>query len=366
MRSLFRFLLLTLVLAALLAGLALWRGLQNGRAAQNGTDTPPARSAGTLASMDEEFVSLVASALPSVVSIDALPADAVDPRMRALRLLMGGGQGDVPAQLGAGAVVSAEGHIVTNYHVIAGAAAVRVYLSDGRILQARVLGVDPPSDIAILKVEAEGLQPLPFGDSDRVRIGQSVFAIGNPLGLQETVTQGIISGKGRRALSEAANEFFQTDAAINRGNSGGPLIDLKGALIGITSMVSAGGEGIAFAIPSNTVQRVFESIRDYGRFIRPWFGAMVRPITPQVARQLGLADTRGALILGTYEDSPAAKAGLQPGDVITSYAGKPIVDHIDLRNRVVETPIGDTIDLTILRQGKSIPGRATVTGEPAR
>ncbi|GAB4180175.1 MAG: hypothetical protein Fur0032_21040 [Terrimicrobiaceae bacterium] len=360
MRSLFRFFLVAVLLAAFLAAMAYWRGWQS---RQSSTSAGPS---GTLAAMDEEFVNLVASALPSVVSIDALPADAVDPRMRALRLLMGGQQGEVPAQLGAGAVVSEEGHIVTNYHVIAGAAAVRVYLSDGRIFQAQVLGVDPPSDIAILKIEAEGLQPLPIGDSDRVRIGQGVFAIGNPLGLQETVTQGIISGKGRRALSEAANEFFQTDAAINRGNSGGPLIDLQGSLIGITSMVSAGGEGIAFAIPSNTVQRVFQSIRDHGRFIRPWFGAMVRPLSTQVARQLGLADTRGALILGTYEDSPAARAGLQPGDVITSYAGKPIVDHIDLRNRVVETPIGNTIDLTILRKGKTITSRATVTGEPDR
>jgi serine protease Do len=162
----------------------------------------------------------------------------------------------------------------------------------------------------------------------------------------------------------AANEFFQTDAAINQGNSGGPLFDVRGEVIGIANMVAAGGEGVAFAIPSNTVRRVFETIRDHGRFIRPWFGAFVQPLTPPLARQLGLPNDLGALLLGTFEGSPAEKAGLQPGDVIVEFNGKPIRDPIDLRNRVAECPLGHQAPFRAIRRGAEIRGEALLVGEP--
>ena len=318
----------------------------------------------SLEAIDREFTTLVAEVLPSVVSINAIPADTVNPRVQFLRRLFGLQPGVPPPLMGSGVVVTDEGHIVTNYHVIDGAGAVEVTLNDGRVLPAKFLGKDIPSDIAILQINAEGLHPIEWGNSDAVRVGQMVLAVGNPLGLQETVTQGIISGKGRRATSEAANEFFQTDAAINRGNSGGPLLNLQGELIGINNLIPMQAQGIAFSIPSNTVRRVFDSIREHGRFIRPWFGAMMNPLTPQLVRQLNLPDAVGALVLVTYAGSPAEKAGLEPWDVIIEYNGRPILDHIDLRNRVAESPIGEPVRLKVRRGGQLLDLKTVIAPDP--
>lgn len=363
MKSLFRFLIFVAILGVAVGALYLWKS------STTPTPPPPAppvvkTQLPTLEAIDREFTTLVAEVLPSVVSINSIPADTVNPRVQFLRRLFGVQPGATPPQMGSGVVVSHEGHIVTNYHVIDGAGAVEVTLSDGRVLPAKFLGADPPSDIAILKVDPEGLHPIAWGNSDVVRVGQMVLAVGNPLGLQETVTQGIISGKGRRATSEAANEFFQTDAAINRGNSGGPLLNLQGELIGINNMIPMQAQGIAFSIPSNTVRRVFDSIREHGRFIRPWFGAMMNPITLQLARQLDLPDNVGALVLVTYAGSPAEKAGLEPGDVILEYNGRPIVDHIDLRNRVAESQIGEQVKLKVRRKGQILNLQTVIAPEP--
>ncbi|MDD5351520.1 MAG: PDZ domain-containing protein, partial [Chthoniobacteraceae bacterium] len=207
--------------------------------------------------------------------------------------------------------------------------------------------------------------------SDAVQVGQMVLAIGNPLGLQETVTQGIISARGRRGGSEAANEFFQTDAPINLGNSGGPLVDMRGQIIGVTNSVAAPAlnsgiqsTGIGFAIPSNTVRRVFESIRDNGRFIRPWFGAVMQGMTPQLAQQLAMPDASGALVLLIYRGSPAERAGLQPYDVVTEFNGHAIRDQVDLRNRVAETNIGQKVSIRARRAGKDLELQAVITAEP--
>ena len=356
MRSLLRFLVFAGVLGLLLGGVVLWR--------QQSSPHPANPKLSALQAADQEFTELVASVLPSVVSLDALPAEAVDPRAHLLKLLLGMPPGEILPQLGSGVIVSREGHIVTNFHVIEKAGAVRVHLNDGRILAARYLGGDRRSDLAVLKVEATGLDPVRWGDSDAVQLGQKVFAVGNPLGLQETVTQGIISGKGRRDLGEAANEYFQTDAAINPGNSGGPLFDIRGEMIGLTNMVAAEGEGVAFAIPSNTVRRVFESVLNHGRFIRGWFGALVRPVTPQLAAQLGLPKPRGALILGTYENSPARAAGLQPGDVIVEFNGRPVFDHRDLRNQVAKCELGCRAPIKFYREGKVVEALAEIAPEP--
>jgi len=363
MKSLFRFLVFAVILGAIVGALYLWRSEQP--ASTSNTRPQINTRLPLLEAIDREFTSLVAEVLPSVVSINAIPADTANPREQLLRRLFGVQPGVTPPQMGSGVVVSDQGHIVTNYHVIDGSGAMEVTLSDGRVLPAKFLGADAPSDIAILKIEAEGLHPIGWGNSDQVQVGQMVFAIGNPLGLQETVTQGIISGKGRRASSEAANEFFQTDAAINRGNSGGPLVNLRGELIGINNMVTLQAQGIAFSIPSNTVRRVFDSIRDHGRFIRPWFGAMMQPLTPQLVQQLQLPSSVGALVLIPYSGSPADKAGLQSGDVIVEYNGRPIVDHIDLRNRVAESPLGQKVNLKVLRAGKFVDLQTVIAPEPA-
>ncbi len=320
-----------------------------------------------LEAVDREFTDLVSHVLPSVVSITAIPADTTNPRIQYLRRLFGFQPGATPPQLGSGVIVSPEGHIVTNFHVIQGAGSAEVTLNDGRVLPAKFLGADIPSDIAILQIAPENISSIAWGNSDEVKVGQMVFAVGNPLGLQETVTQGIISARGRRAASEAANEFFQTDAAINRGNSGGPLVNLRGELIGINNMVPAQTQtqGIAFSIPANTVRHVFESIRDHGRFIRPWFGVSTLPLSPMIVRQLNLPeDISGALVQVTQADSPAEKAGIEAGDVIVEYGGKPVRDAAELRNMVVGTAIGATVEIKVRRGDDVIPLKVTISPEP--
>jgi len=361
MRNILRFLGFVAVAAIAVGVLFLWKSASVGPA-------PPFASVPTvrLAELDREFTALVGRVLPSVVSINAIPAGAADdPRAALLRNLLGAAPGaPPPPQLGSGAIVSKDGYLVTNWHVIQEASSVQVHLNDGRSLPARLVGADRLSDVAVLKVDGEDLVPFEFADSDEVRIGQMVIAVGNPFGLQETVTKGIVSGKGRRMMSEAVNEFFQTDAPINPGNSGGPLVDLDGRIIALNNAVIQNTDGIGFAIPSNTVRRIFENIRDYGRVIRPWFGVSMHPISPALAARLGLPDTRGAFVQATLENSPAARAGIEPGDVILSYNRRAIVDWKDLRNRVAETEPGKDVEIGILRQGKKIELRAKIEKQP--
>ncbi len=362
MRNLLRFLAFIVVAFGAVVSLYLWRTsppvLPSAGAAEE-----PARS--TLAAIDLEFTSLVGKVLPSVVSINAIPAEMVAPDANVLRSLMGAGPGiRPPSQLGSGAIVSGDGFIVTNWHVIENAGAVEVHLNDGRSLPATFVGADRVADVAVLKIPATDLRPLAFGDSDEVRIGQMVIAVGNPFGLQETVTKGIVSGKGRKMMSEAANEFFQTDAPINPGNSGGPLVDLNGRIIALNNAIVQNTDGIGFAIPSNTIRRIFENIRQYGRVIRPWFGVVMLPITPGIAAQLGLTDLKGALVQATMENSPAARAGLMPGDVILSYNDRPIGDWKDLRNRVAETEPGHEVNVGLRRKDRDLNIRVRIEKQP--
>jgi len=363
MKSLLRFLLFVAVVAAAVIVLYSWK---RGQGTDEPSSAPKPVAVHTrlpaLTEIDKEFTSLVGRTLPSVVSIDAIAGNAAQLLPNMFR---GDGQ-QIQPNMGSGVIVSDSGHIVTNLHVILGASWAQVHLYDGRVLFARLVGSDPISDIAILKIEALDLQPMIFGDSDKVNVGQMVFAVGNPLGLEGTVTQGIISGKGRRAVSEAANEFFQTDAAINPGNSGGPLVNLRGEIIAIANSINPQGQGIGFAIPANTVKRVFESIRDYGRFIRPWFGgSYASSISPQLAEKLGLPDTSGALVLQVYNGSPAQIGGVQRGDVIIEYDGKPIRDIIDLRNRVVESQIGQKVRVKARRDGKVVDLNTVIAADPS-
>jgi Do/DeqQ family serine protease len=333
------------------------------RLAEERTTLRPGRS---LEAMDREFTELVDHVIPSVVSITTT---SLPDREALVRQFFGLGRGGVTQnnKMGSGMIVSPEGHIVTNWHVIAGASQVTIQLNDGRSLPARLAGADQRSDIAVLKVDAEGLTPIAFGDSENVRVGQMVFAVGNPFGLQETVTQGIISAKGRRTTSEEANEFFQTSTTINPGNSGGPLIDIHGRVIGINNFIisrSGGSEGIGFAIPSNVARRVYQDIVQRGRVIHPWFGVVMRPLNDSLARQLGLRDTKGALVAATMAGSPADKGGVLGGDVILSFNGHPIVDAKDLKKRVSETEIGSPVSMAVLRNGQPHDLSITMEEEP--
>lgn len=371
------FLLFVLLLALLVGGTAFWRltrppgnpypEISRGTGVPRSvTEKEPLPTGRSLEVMDHEFTDLVDHVIPSVVSINTVTAPD---REALVRQFFGLNRGPVRplSQVGSGMIVSPEGHIVTNWHVVNGASQVSVQLSDGRTLPARLTGVDPRSDIAVLKVDGEGLVPIAFGDSEKVRVGQMVFAVGNPFGLQETVTHGIISAKGRRTTSEAANEFFQTSTTINPGNSGGPLIDIHGRVIGINNFIlshSGGSEGIGFAIPSNVARKTYEEIIRKGRVSHPWLGVVMRPLNQRLAAQLGLVDSKGALVAATMAGSPANRAGLAGGDVIVSFNGQPIRDGNDLRIRVAGSEIGSSVTLGFLRSGKPLEAIVTMEEEP--
>jgi len=259
---------------------------------------------------------------------------------------------------GSGVIVdAASGYVVTNYHVIKDAQQVTVTLKDMRQFVAKLVGSDPGTDIALLKIEAKNLQALRLGDSDLLNVGDFVVAIGNPFGLGQTVTSGIVSALGRSGLDlEGYEDFIQTDASINPGNSGGALINLKGELVGINTAIigpSGANVGIGFAVPSAMVKAVLDQIERFGEVRRGRLGASSEDITHDLARSLGLPSTEGAIISTVESKSPAEQAGLKPGDVITAVNGRPVRRSIDLRNKIGMMPIGETVNLTILRDGKT-------------
>jgi Do/DeqQ family serine protease len=260
----------------------------------------------------------------------------------------------VQMALGSGVIVHADGTILTNHHVVDGAEQIKVELPNHRIFDAKVVGSDPPSDLAVLKIDAKDLPVLALGDSDKVRVGDIALAIGNPLGIGQTVTAGIISAKSRyTGLSDGSFEdFLQTDAPINQGNSGGALIDSTGELIGINSQIlstSGGNIGIGFAIPSNMAWNVMDQLIKTGKVHRGQLGIAIQPMTPELAKQFGLSETRGVLVNGVTENGPAAKAGIRRGDVIVAFNGKPVTDGNTLRNQIAGTAPGTQVKLTIVR-----------------
>ena len=274
----------------------------------------------------------------------------------------------IERSLGSGVIVDAQGHIVTNHHVIANAESINVQLADGRTADARIVGRDPDTDLAVLAIDLEPPVPVaPFGRSDRLKVGDVVLAIGNPIGLSQTVTHGIVSATGRQQLGLASFEdFIQTDAAINVGNSGGALVDTNGALVGINTAIiakSLGVEGIGFAIPVNMVRGVLDDIVAKGRVVRGWIGIVPQDITEQQAAQFGLAQG-GVLLTNLFVDSPALKAGLQPGDMLLEIDGTPLRSAQEAIARVAAHRPGTSVTLRVLRNGQPIVVRAQVTERP--
>lgn len=272
------------------------------------------------------------------------------------------------ASLGSGVIVDREGYILTNNHVIKDADEIKVRLSDKREFTGKVIGTDPKTDLAVIKINSDNLPVIKWGDSDKLRVGETVIAIGNPFGLSQTVTSGIVSATGRANVGIADYEdFIQTDAAINPGNSGGALVNVNGELVGINTAIfstSGGYQGIGFAIPSNMAKVVMENLIKRGKVIRGWLGVVIQPVTPELAKQFGLKEEKGVLVGDVVEEGPAEKAGIQRGDVIIEYDGRKVSEPSSLRNMVANTQPGKVVKIKILREGKEKNLQVTIAELP--
>jgi serine protease Do len=270
----------------------------------------------------------------------------------------------VPVGTGSGFIISPDGYIVTNHHVAAEADGLKVTLPDGRVFDATLVGSDPQTEVALLKIDASGLPTVALGNSDGVRVGEWVLAVGSPFGLDHTVTSGIVSAQGRSEVGivDYAN-FIQTDAAINPGNSGGPLINLHGEVIGMNTAIlssSGGSNGIGFAIPINMVKSVVDDLKDDGKVVRGFLGVHIQNITPELAKWFDVEGGQGALIAEVQEDSPAARAGLQKDDIVVSLDGHAVNDASALRSRVATTPPNQQLTIEIVRKGKHLEKQITL------
>ena len=257
--------------------------------------------------------------------------------------------------LGSGFIIDRDGYIVTNNHVVENADAIRVKLSDGKEFDAKVVGRDSKTDLALIKIDgASGLHPIAMGNSDELKVGNWVLAIGSPFGLEQTVTAGIVSAKGRIIGSGPYDNFIQTDASINPGNSGGPLINMRGEVIGINTAIMASGQGIGFAIPTNMAKEVLMQLKDKGKVTRAWLGVGIQDVTDPLAQSFGLKEKKGALVSQVFKNSPAEQAGIAQGDVILEFNGKEISDPQDLSPMVAAMPVGKTVTLKLFRNGNTI------------
>jgi serine protease Do len=269
--------------------------------------------------------------------------------------------------LGSGVIVEPNGLIITNNHVVSKADEIKVFLSDKREFKAKLIGTDAKTDIAVLKIEADGLHTIPWADSDRLEVGEFVLAVGNPFGLTHTVTLGIVSALGRAAGIAEYEDFIQTDAAINPGNSGGALVNTRGELVGINTAIfsqSGGNMGIGFAVPSNLAHAILGQLIKHGKVVRGWLGVSIQDLSPELASQFGLAEPKGVLINEVLADSPAKKAGLERGDVIVEYDGKPVENATQLRNAVAQTSVGKKAVVKFMRDKKARTAEVAIVEQP--
>jgi serine protease Do len=327
------------------------------------------------------FAPIVKKVAPSVVKVfvtmKASENPLSNPDMDFFRRFFGGegfnqlnpGQPRSPSEhgLGSGVIVSPDGYILTNNHVVNNASEIQVALNDGRQLTAKVVGTDPQTDVALIKINADNLPALTLADSDKVEIGDVVLAVGNPFGIGQTVTKGIVSAKDRTTSGDGDEDFIQTDAAINPGNSGGALVDTEGRLVGINSAIltrSGGNQGIGFAVPSNLCRWVMDSLVKNGRVERGLLGVMIQNLTPDLAKAFKLDRTTGALVGDVSPGGPADKAGLKSGDVITQFNGQPIQDASQLKLRVAESAPGSTAQVSVSRNGESKTFDVTLSSTP--
>src|SRR5208282_3495768 len=300
------------------------------------------------------FAPIVKKVAPSVVRVSVTMKTSDNPMSNSDN--PGQQHGPMEHGLGSGVIVSPDGYILTNNHVVNNAGEIQVVLNDGRQFTAKVIGTDPQTDVALIKINADNLPSLTLADSDKVEIGDVVLAIGNPFGIGQTVTKGIVSAKDRTTSGDMDEDFIQTDAAINPGNSGGGLVDTEGRLVGINSAIlthSGGNQGIGFAVPSNLCRWVMDSLVKNGRVERGLLGVMIQNLTPDLAKAFKLDRTTGALVGDVSLDSPADKAGLKSGDVITQFNGQPIQDASQLKLRVAESTPGSIAQLSVSRNGES-------------
>jgi len=297
------------------------------------------------------FAEVVARVNAAVVHVDVIEDAADNPHEG----IMDAPALDVPRRgEGSGFVVDPDGYILTNHHLVPGPGRIRVRFADRRELPARRVGSDPNTDLALIKVEAKGLPSLRMGDSDHLRVGDWVCAIGNPLEFDHTVTVGVVSSKGRKIWNQSFDSYIQTDAAINPGNSGGPLVNLEGEAVGISAAVSSEAQGIGFAVPINVARAVLGQLRDHGHVQRGYLGIQLNELDPDLARMIGLREARGALVVDVVEDEPAAKAGLRRWDVITAVSGEAIADGDALVRMISGLRPGTEVRLGVVRDGRPV------------
>ena len=261
--------------------------------------------------------------------------------------------------LGSGFIIDRKGYIVTNYHVIDGADEIQVKMYNDKEYAAKVVGKDPKTDLALIKIDADGLVPLKLGKSDDLKVGSWVVAIGSPFGLEQTVTAGIVSAKGRILESGPYDDFIQTDASINPGNSGGPLLNLDGEVIGINTAIIKSGQGIGFAIPSDLARGIVKQLKDSGSVTRGWLGVAIQDVTPELAEYYGIKAAGGALVAQVYDNNPAQAGGIQPGDIITGVNDVEIKSSHDLSGAIAGFGVGEKVTVTYVREGRT--RRTTVT-----
>lgn len=333
-------------------------------------DTPPAHGNGVVS-----YADAVDRAAPAVVNIytRTLVRQPINPLLNDpfFRNFFNAEQlpqrERIESSLGSGVILNEQGYVVTNNHVISGADSIVVALRDGREAVAEVVGLDPETDLAVLKIELDELPSITLA-SDELRIGDVALAIGNPFGVGQTVTMGIISATGRNRLGLSTYEdFIQTDAAINPGNSGGALIDAYGNLIGINTAIfskSGGSQGIGFAIPSTLARQVMQDLISHGRVIRGWLGIEIQELTPRLAESFGVEDRTGLIIAGIFRNGPAHQAGLQPGDILLQIEGEAVNGSRQAMNRIARFKPGDKVELGVLRNGHEMSLAATISERP--